>query len=107
MGLKQAGSPKEGLHLGEMKYFHTAVFAGLVQLSEEPNPPQRWICKSTFYTEKLVGSWGRERTNKPTELLWQLDICKMRGKDYHVTRARKLPAAWGTRSVLMIVSSQC
>lgn len=39
IGSKQAGSLKEGLHLGEMKYFHTAVFAGLVQLSEEPNPP--------------------------------------------------------------------
>lgn len=39
MGLKQAGSLKEWLRLGKKKYFHTAVFAGLVQLSEEPNPP--------------------------------------------------------------------
>lgn len=38
-GLKQPGSLKEWLRLGKMKYFHTAVFAGLVQLSEEPNPP--------------------------------------------------------------------
>lgn len=41
MGSKQAGSLKEGLYLEEMKYFHTALFAGLVQLSEEPNPPPR------------------------------------------------------------------
>jgi len=39
MGLKQAGSLKEWLRLGKMKYFYMAVFDGLVQLSEEPNPP--------------------------------------------------------------------
>lgn len=41
MGSKQAGSLKEGLHLGEMKDFHMLLFAGLVQLSEKPNPPPR------------------------------------------------------------------
>lgn len=107
MGSKQAGSLKERLHLGEMKYFHTLYFLDLYSSLKSQTLPQRWICKSTFYTEKLVGSRGRERTNQPRELLRQLDICKMHGKDYQVTRARKLPAALATSIVLIIVASQC
>lgn len=76
MCLKQAGSLKERLHLMKMSISTWLHLLDLYNCLKSQTLPERWICKSTFYINKLVGSWGRERTNKPRELLWQLDTYK-------------------------------
>lgn len=75
MGSKQAESLKEGLHLGEMKYFHMAVFAGLVQLSEEPNPPQEMdlqIHHLHWKASRIPGQGENKQTQGIALATWHL-----------------------------------